>query len=48
MAEQAAPLAGQARLAGMLPVGVFRNAPMLVVADLAALLNLHAIQLHGQ
>jgi len=46
-AEQAAPLAGRARRAGMLPVGVFRDASPSVVADLATLLNLHAVQLHG-
>jgi indole-3-glycerol phosphate synthase / phosphoribosylanthranilate isomerase len=47
-AEQAAPLAGQARRRGMLPVGVFRNAPLPVAADIATLLNLHAVQLHGR
>jgi len=47
-AEEAAPLAGQARNAGILPVGVFRDAPLEIVADIAAFLNLHAIQLHGQ
>ena len=31
----------------MLPVGVFRNAPLPIVADLTTLLNLHAVQLHG-
>lgn len=46
-AEQAAPLAGLARCQGVLPTGVFRNAPLSVVADLATLLNLHAVQLHG-
>jgi indole-3-glycerol phosphate synthase/phosphoribosylanthranilate isomerase len=46
-AEQAAPLSGSARRRGMLPVGVFRNAPLEIVADIAALLNLHAVQLHG-
>jgi indole-3-glycerol phosphate synthase/phosphoribosylanthranilate isomerase len=46
-AEQAAPLAGYARNAGMLPVGVFRNAPLGMVGDLATLMNLHAVQLHG-
>ena len=45
--EQAAPLAGQARLAGILPLGVFRNAPLGTVGDTATLLNLHAVQLHG-
>ena len=46
-ADEAAPLAGSARRSGMLPVGVFRNAPLRTVADIATLLNLHAVQLHG-
>ena len=46
-AEQAAPLAGTARKYGVLPVGVFRDAPLGVVTDVATLLNLHAVQLHG-
>ena len=46
-AQQAAPLAGTARKSGMMPVGVFRDAPLGTVADIAALLNLHAVQLHG-
>jgi indole-3-glycerol phosphate synthase/phosphoribosylanthranilate isomerase len=46
-ADRAAPLAGQARRAGILPVGIFRNAPLNVVADVATLLNLDAAQLHG-
>ena len=46
-ADEAAPLAGTARRSGMLPVGVFRNAPLGTVADIATLLNLHAVQLHG-
>jgi len=46
-AEQAAPLAGLARCFGMLPTGVFQDAPLSVVADIATLLNLHAVQLHG-
>ena len=45
--EAAAPLSGAARKRGMLPVGVFRDAPLEIVADIAALLNLHAVQLHG-
>jgi indole-3-glycerol phosphate synthase/phosphoribosylanthranilate isomerase len=45
--EGAAPLAGEARKSGMRPVGVFRDAPVRVVADIATLLNLHAVQLHG-
>jgi indole-3-glycerol phosphate synthase/phosphoribosylanthranilate isomerase len=47
-AQEAAPLAGMARRRGMLPVGVFRDAPVSVVGDLATLLNLHAVQLHGR
>jgi indole-3-glycerol phosphate synthase/phosphoribosylanthranilate isomerase len=31
----------------MRPVGVFRDAPLRTVGDLATLLNLHAVQLHG-
>lgn len=46
-AQQAAPLAGTARKRGMLPVGIFRDAPVRIVADLATLMNLHAVQLHG-
>jgi indole-3-glycerol phosphate synthase/phosphoribosylanthranilate isomerase len=46
-AEEAAPLAGLARCFGMKPAGVFRTAPLAVVADLATLLNLDAVQLHG-
>ena len=46
--EQAAPLVGAARNAGLLPVGVFRDAPVGTVADAATLLNLHAVQLQGQ
>ena len=46
-ADRAAPLAGRARSSGMLPVGVFRDAPLAMVADVATLLNLHAVQLHG-
>lgn len=48
VAEEAAPLAGIARRSGMLPVGVFRDAPLAAVADVATLLNLHAVQLHGR
>jgi indole-3-glycerol phosphate synthase/phosphoribosylanthranilate isomerase len=46
-AEEAAPLAGLARYFCMKPVGVFRDAPLAVVAELATLLNLEAVQLHG-
>ena len=46
-AHEAAPLAGHARRLGMLPVGVFCDAPLRVVADIATLMNLHAVQLHG-
>ncbi|HZC37087.1 MAG TPA: hypothetical protein VE221_00265 [Sphingomicrobium sp.] len=47
-ADEAAPLAGTAREAGMLPVGVFRDAPLSLVVDVATVLNLHAVQLHGR
>jgi indole-3-glycerol phosphate synthase/phosphoribosylanthranilate isomerase len=46
-AIEAAPLAGIARKSGMLPVGVFRDAPQRTLVDLATLMNLHAVQLHG-
>jgi indole-3-glycerol phosphate synthase/phosphoribosylanthranilate isomerase len=46
-ADEAAPLAGSSRKAGMLPVGIFRDAPLGVVTDIATLMNLHAVQLHG-
>jgi indole-3-glycerol phosphate synthase / phosphoribosylanthranilate isomerase len=45
--DEAAPLAGIARRSGALPVGVFSDAPMRTVVDIATLLNLHAVQLHG-
>ena len=45
--QEAAPLAGVARKSGMLPVGVFADAPLRIVSDLATLMNLHAVQLHG-
>jgi len=46
-AQEAGPLAGVARKAGMRPAGVFRDAPLRIVSDIATLLNLHAVQLHG-
>jgi indole-3-glycerol phosphate synthase / phosphoribosylanthranilate isomerase len=46
-AREAAPLAGFARRSGMLPVGVFRDAPLRTLADVATCMNLHAVQLHG-
>jgi indole-3-glycerol phosphate synthase/phosphoribosylanthranilate isomerase len=46
-AQEAGPLAGLARQSGMLPVGVFRDAPITAVADIAKSLGLHAVQLHG-
>jgi indole-3-glycerol phosphate synthase/phosphoribosylanthranilate isomerase len=45
--ERALPLSRLARRCGMLPVGVFRDAPSGVVADIARRLDLHAVQLHG-
>jgi indole-3-glycerol phosphate synthase/phosphoribosylanthranilate isomerase len=47
-APEAAPLAGTVRKWGMLPVGVFRDAPLRIVSDLGSLMNLHAVQLHGR
>lgn len=47
-AESAGPIARAARRRGILPVGVFRNAPVSTVSDVAALLDLHAVQLHGR
>jgi indole-3-glycerol phosphate synthase/phosphoribosylanthranilate isomerase len=46
-ADEAAPLAGTARASGVLPVGVFRDMPVTMVADTASALKLHAVQLHG-
>ena len=47
-ADEAAPLAGTARISGTLPVGVFRDATLGTILDAAAALNLHAVQLHGR
>jgi len=46
-ADEVAPLAGIARRCGIRPVGVFRDEPAEKVADVATLLGLHAVQLHG-
>jgi indole-3-glycerol phosphate synthase / phosphoribosylanthranilate isomerase len=46
-AEQVQPLAKLVRGFGGLPVGVFRDAPPGVVADISRMLDLHAVQLHG-
>ena len=46
--EEAAPLAALAQGFGVLPVGVFRDAPLDRVAEMAAALHLHAVQLHGR
>ena len=46
--DEAAPLAGEARACGTLPVGVFRDAPLEEIAATATALNLHAVQLHGR
>jgi len=46
-ADEAAPLAGLAQRSGIRPVGVFRDAPLRTVGDIATLLNLRAVQLHG-
>ena len=47
-ADEVAPLAGIARRCGIRPVGVFRDEPAEKVADVATLLGLHAVQLHGR
>lgn len=47
-ADETAPLADLARRSGMLPVGVFRDAPLPTVRETANLLNLAAVQLHGR
>lgn len=47
-AQEAAPLAGTVRDFGVLPVGVFRDEAVSVVADIAKAVNLHAVQLHGR
>ena len=46
--EQASPLAESARAASILPVGVFRDAPIEQVVEAANALQLHAVQLHGR
>ena len=46
-ADEVAPLAGIARRCGIRPVGVFRDEAAEKVADVATLLGLHAVQLHG-
>ena len=46
-ADEAAPLVGTTQRSGMLPVGIFRDAPLSTVGDIATLLNLRAVQLHG-
>ena len=46
-ADEAAPLVGTAQRSGMQPVGIFRDAPLRTVEDMASLLNLRAVQLHG-
>jgi indole-3-glycerol phosphate synthase/phosphoribosylanthranilate isomerase len=45
--SEALPLVGLARDLGVLPVGVFRDAPQVGVAEAARSLDLHAVQLHG-
>ena len=46
--DEAAPLAGLARRQGIMPVGIFRDSPLATIADHAARLKLHAVQLHGR
>lgn len=43
----AASLSREARRAGMLPVGVFQDAPIDAVVETAVQIVLHAVQLHG-
>jgi indole-3-glycerol phosphate synthase / phosphoribosylanthranilate isomerase len=45
---EAAPLAGVVRRCGVRPVGVFRETALEEVAQTAAELSLHAVQLHGR
>ncbi|MEO6198736.1 MAG: bifunctional indole-3-glycerol-phosphate synthase TrpC/phosphoribosylanthranilate isomerase TrpF [Sphingomicrobium sp.] len=45
--DEAAPLAALARRSGIVPVGVFRDAPNEAVAEAANALDLGAVQLHG-
>ena len=47
-ADDASQMAATIRKAGILPVGVFRNAPVDDVIATSLNLNLHAVQLHGQ
>ena len=47
-AQQAEPLAERVRSFGVLPVGVFRDAPLETVLDVAGQLRLRAVQLHGR
>jgi len=47
-ADEVGPLAGIARRRGIRPVGVFRDERADTVADVATLLGLHAVQLHGR
>jgi indole-3-glycerol phosphate synthase/phosphoribosylanthranilate isomerase len=46
-ATEARPLVAQARTAGLIPVGVFRNADPEEVAEIATSLGLAAVQVHG-
>jgi len=46
--DAAAPLANAVRQAGVLPVGVFRDAGLDTIAESSRELNLHAVQLHGR
>ena len=45
--HEAAPLAGLARRLGMRSVGIFRDASLRELSDIATLMNLDAVQLHG-
>jgi indole-3-glycerol phosphate synthase/phosphoribosylanthranilate isomerase len=45
--HEAAPLAGLVRRLGMRSVGIFRDTPLRTLSDIATLMNLDAVQLHG-
>ena len=47
-AEAALPLARLAQASGLHSVGVFRDAPLALVGEIATRLDLHAVQLHGR
>jgi indole-3-glycerol phosphate synthase/phosphoribosylanthranilate isomerase len=46
--DEAVPLAAVVRTSGIMPVGIFRDAPISDAADHARILGLRAVQLHGR